>query len=286
MGFNRHSLNILLSLENYGVKKPNFSEIVTIGRQGLHEPENVLNSLFEQYKITVNGREYCEDFLKALGSEKVDSIDFSDYENCTILHDMNLEISDKLKFKYSLVIDSGTSEHIFNFPVSIKNCMDLVQENGHFIGIYPIDNFCGHGFYQFSPELFFRTFSSENGFEIDKMFMYQEKGKLNLYEIVDPEKLKRRNYFNTSRKTMVFFIAKKTNSNEAFKKFPQQSDYSLRWSHEQLTNRKFSKSNFVDYLRKLIPINIKRSLRMFLNRNLLFFRGVGIFDKAGIRKLF
>ena len=69
-----------------------------------------------------------------------------------------------LKNKYTLVIDGGCLEHIFNFPVAIKNCMEMLQEGGHFIGITPANNLMGHGFYQFSPELYFRIFSKENGF--------------------------------------------------------------------------------------------------------------------------
>jgi len=31
------------------------------------------------------------------------------------------------KNKYDLVFDGGTLEHVFNFPVAIKNCMEMVK---------------------------------------------------------------------------------------------------------------------------------------------------------------
>ena len=54
----------------------------------------------------------------------------------------------------------------------------MVKLGGHFIGVYPIDNFCGHGFYQFLPELFFRCFSQENGFESLKNAFISRKVKV------------------------------------------------------------------------------------------------------------
>ena len=77
---------------------------------------------------------------------------------------MNLPIGDDLKRKFSVVIDGGTLEHVFNFPVAIKNCMQMLDVGGHFFVHTMANNFMGHGFYQFSPELFYRVFSPENGF--------------------------------------------------------------------------------------------------------------------------
>lgn len=65
----------------------------------------------------------------------VDSIDISDYENATIEQDMNQPIPEHLKLQYDTVIDRGSLEHIFNFPVSIKNCMSLIKPGGFYIGI-------------------------------------------------------------------------------------------------------------------------------------------------------
>ena len=92
------------------------------------------------------------------------SIDASAYENATMVHDMNLPVGDELKQKFSVVIDGGTLEHVFNFPTAIRNCMEMLKVGGHFFAHTMANNFMGHGFYQFSPELFYRVFSPENGF--------------------------------------------------------------------------------------------------------------------------
>ena len=107
---------------------------------------------------------YAEEFLKRLGAKETISIDASAYEGASLVHDMNLPIGDDLKRRFSVVIDGGTLEHVFNFPVAIKNCMQMVDVGGHFFVHTMANNFMGHGFYQFSPELFYRVFSPENGF--------------------------------------------------------------------------------------------------------------------------
>ena len=54
---------------------------------------------------------------------------------------------------------------IFNFPVAIRNLMRMAKVGGQVFLTTPANNFCGHGFYQFSPELAYRIFALENGFE-------------------------------------------------------------------------------------------------------------------------
>ena len=69
------------------------------------------------------------------------------------------------------MLDSGSLEHVFNFPIAIANCMALTEVGGHFVAITPANNWCGHGFYQFSPELFYRVLCAENGFRVERMIV-------------------------------------------------------------------------------------------------------------------
>ena len=59
--------------------------------------------------------------------------------------------------QFDLVFDGGTLEHVFNFSTALKNCMHMVKPHGRFVSVTLPNNWCGHGFYQFSPELFFRA---------------------------------------------------------------------------------------------------------------------------------
>ncbi len=42
---------------------------------------------------------------------------------------------------------------------------------GHFISVTFANNFLGHGFHQFSPELYFRVFCPANGFEVESLML-------------------------------------------------------------------------------------------------------------------
>jgi hypothetical protein len=86
------------------------------------------------------------------------TLDNSAYEGAAIVIDLNAPLPDALKNRFTAVIDGGCLEHIFNFPQAIKNSMEMLSIGGHFLGITPANNFCGHGFYQFSPGALFSHF--------------------------------------------------------------------------------------------------------------------------------
>jgi hypothetical protein len=104
-----------------------------------------------------------------MGASIVESFDNSDYENASFLHDFNRPlVHDKL---YDTVIDVGTLEHVFNIPVALKNVSSLCKQGGHILHVLPSNNFSGHGFWQFSPELFFSLYSASNGFSETEIFV-------------------------------------------------------------------------------------------------------------------
>ena len=131
-----------------------------------------------------------------------------------------------------MIIEAGTIEHVFNFPVAINNCMEALKIDGHFIAITPVNNQMGHGFYQFSPELFYRVFSEENGFKILKMIICASTDGPELmkwYEVADPKAVKERVMLVNNFPTDLLFIAKKTHDAAIFNHTPQQSDYVSTW---------------------------------------------------------
>jgi hypothetical protein len=172
---------------------------------------------------------YSEGLLKLLGAETIDSLDYSNYEGANLLHDMNLPIPDEWKAKYDTVLESGSLEHIFNFPVSIANCMDMVAENGRLIVITPVNNIMGHGFYQFSPEVFYRVLNERNGFEIESMLIFEYSPEEKWFQVEDPKKVKRRVELMNSSATYLCVRAKRTKIKQIMVQFPQQSDYEDAW---------------------------------------------------------
>jgi hypothetical protein len=84
-------------------------------------------------RIFTKSNGYAEPLLTHLGATEVHSYDYSAYKETTHLFDMNGQIPDETKEQYTTVFDRGSLEHVFNFPVAIKNCMEIVKVGGHYL---------------------------------------------------------------------------------------------------------------------------------------------------------
>ena len=129
------------------------------------------------------------------------------------------------------MIDGGTLEHVFNFPMAIKNCMQMLDVGGHFFSHTMANNFMGHGFYQFSPELFYRVFSPENGFCVRRIVVFEQRvGRPRWYEAADPNDIGERVELINDRPTYLIVHAERIADVPIFAAPPQQADYSAHWS--------------------------------------------------------
>lgn len=210
--------------------------VLTLGRLDSLVTEEWNAHLARTYGAALEGvdcvREpYAEAFFRKLGAERVESLDMSQYQGCSVCHDLNLPLpDDPARPLYDLVYDGGTLEHVFHFPQAIANCMSLVKPGGHFMAATPADHWLGHGFYQFSPELFFRVFAPENGFEIVRVFLAENvDAPGRLFRVTDPAETGLRTLFETTRSLSLLVWAKKISDVKPFQRWPQQSDYSARW---------------------------------------------------------
>jgi SAM-dependent methyltransferase len=143
---------------------------VTLGRQGLHVPEATVR---ERLGLTGSYRheEYCDSLLGiAFGASSVDSLDHSDYEGATIVHDLNLPIPAVHREQYDAVLDFGTLEHVFDIAQGLRTCSALLRPGGQIIHVLPANNLCGHGFWQFSPEVFLSLYTEANGYRDTAVF--------------------------------------------------------------------------------------------------------------------
>ncbi|MFK5996656.1 MAG: methyltransferase domain-containing protein [Rhodobacterales bacterium] len=96
---------------------------------------------------------YCENLMEKLGFGKMETMDFSDYEGASILHDLNKPVAKKLEKKFDFIFDGGTIEHVFNVPVALENVFRMLKPGGRFVSANGHNGWSGHGIYQFNPEL-------------------------------------------------------------------------------------------------------------------------------------
>jgi hypothetical protein len=211
-----------------------FERTATLGRQNLFVGPHEIDALCRDYGMNlgaVSKSEYADDFFRTLGAKVYVPIDASAYEGAVEVHDMNDPIPVPLRGAFDTVVDGGTLEHVFNFPTAIKNCMELVRVGGHVLLQTPTNNYCGHGFYQFSPELYFRVFSPENGFRLQRMIAHEAYPHSQWYEVSDPAEVGARvELIGSDHRVLLLIRAQRIEETTIFGKPPQQSDYSVAWA--------------------------------------------------------
>ena len=249
MGLTFHEYKFLEEVS----KKKNFGNVLTLGKQEIiltNEDKKRLN-LFE--KDYVND-EYIDKLLvDKFKANSVKSIDNSSFEGADIIHDMNKPI-ENLNEKFDTIIDFGTSEHIFNVVENLSNISKFCKNNGIILHSLPANNNCGHGFWQFSPELFFSLYSENNGFSDTEIFVFNTHNK---YEWWKVEKQKLGERLEISSDAPLYVLVKTIKKSETQNKDVQQSDYIERWNENSI-NHKDIKKKKLSILWKNIKDNYKK----------------------------
>jgi hypothetical protein len=236
MGIEWNTLKFLLACRQAGV---HFTHTLTLGRQTLFVGLPSIRMLFKRYgalppefgEILEKGGNYAEGIFKLLGAEEVTSIDKSDFEGASVVHDMNVPLPMEHNGRYEFVFDGGTLEHIFHFPIALRSSMEAVKIGGHLLLHTPANNYCGHGFYQLSPELYYRALSNKNGFEIVRMIAFEAVPGAKWYDVVDPAIARQRvEIAHGKQRVLLLVLAKRVRETEIFKTAPQQSDYFTQWN--------------------------------------------------------
>ncbi len=273
MGIDYTAVRALAYAKASGV---NFDKTLTLGHQELHVRPHDVRQVFGEFSIPFSPTDsdrvfqskYADELFRQLGAHQVDSIDAAEYEGASIIHDMNTPTRGRGLGGYTLVFDGGTLEHVFNFPVASRNVIELAAVGGHIVSVVPANNLCGHGFYQFSPELFFRVFGKRNGCEVISIFMADTAPHRPWQRVTDPHLLGRRVNLHHFYATNMVMLALKLTDHLDSGFVPQQSDYELGVWKESSTARANSrlreaKSMFLERLPVSVWSRLK-ALRDFL----------------------
>ncbi len=260
MGVDLNCAQLLIEAKKNGAS---FDRMATLGRQGLHANRPALTSILRNagYELSKDQERnlldpthaYAEEFFGLLGAARVTAIDASGFEGAQIVHDMNRPIPDSLASSFDLVFDGGTLEHVFDFPAAIRNAVQMVAPNGRFISFTMANNFSGHGFYQFSPELYYRLFCKENGFALESCVMWEEIDGSRFYRVPDPDGVGSRIEL-TSRSGTYLFVQARRIGGPSRDYVPQQSDYVRHWEAAVREPRKSTGSSGLRSALKRISI--------------------------------
>ena len=174
MGIDKVSLEALLIAQTLRKRS---SKALMLGRQCIYAHAMESIPILMKYTgvpagsaSTVLYERYAEPLFKFLSYTTIDSLDYSDYEGATLIHDLNIPLPPN-SMKYDFVFDGGTIEHIFNVAQVLENIVNLVEVGGIFLSVTMNNNYSGHGIYQFSPEFFLSTMRPQYGMQILRLYL-------------------------------------------------------------------------------------------------------------------
>ncbi len=224
MGIDVHSANFL----RYASSRRSIGRVLTIGRQEVHLSEKQLAEIgvAPQHR----GQKYCENLLiERFGASEVESLDNSAYEQATLIADLNKPI-DQACEAFDTIFDGGALEHVYDIREAFLNVSRLCKPGGQIIHVLPANNFCGHGFWQFSPEVFFSLYSKKNGYSEVEIFL-ADLTKLDVwYRVKQPTGAKR---VSAQSRNPVYVLVRALRSDEKFThEAIQQSDYVHEWNKD------------------------------------------------------
>ncbi len=225
MGLDYHGLSFLKHVATFG----GLGRTATLGRQEIMtnpvDFDRIMGAGLHDVRTA-----YCEPLLeRAFGATAIESIDNSTFENATHLHDMNRPLPDTLRGQFDSVLDFGTLEHIYDIVTALRNCSDLCRPGGQIVHVLPTNNFCGHGFWQFSPELFFSLYSERNGYRDTQVFVADFTDKRRWYKVLPPTGGRRVNILSLAE---LYVMVRTVRADECFSHGDvQQSDYVYEWEN-------------------------------------------------------
>lgn len=213
-------------------------------------------------------------FTELLGYDRLDALDASDFEGANIVHDLNEPLPAELSGKYDLAYNGGTLEHVFNLPDALRNFMALVRPGGWIYFSGPSNNLSGHGFYQFSPELIYRVFSPQNGFEprfirLVESRLYHAPERTphpRAYDVVDPASIGGRVNVLGGLPLNVVTLARRSSDILPFEITPQQSDYVASWGRQREKRAASSTRRFARAALAAAPRWLAEAFREFRHR--------------------
>ena len=170
MGIGRGSAKLLIKEASL---RPFSGSVLQLGRQEMYFSIADLNHWADEQNVSLsttvptrpNGSGNTIDdvsFFNYLGFESVLSADFSDFEDADFVFDLNLPVSEDLHGKFDMIFDGGTVEHCFNIPQVFQNIFSMLKIGGRIIHGAASSNWLDHGFYMFSPTLFWDHYNTNH----------------------------------------------------------------------------------------------------------------------------
>src|SRR5262249_9036900 len=149
-----------------------------------------------------------------------------------------------------------------NVPVAFASCMQMLAPGGRFVAVTIANNWCGHGFYQFSPELFYRVFNKDAGFSIVEIYAADEHGERH-YAIADPAIVGARVQIWSCDPMYLLVHARRDQVRPVLTTPPNQADYVSDWAGAESVRRRSTRAAWKELpgVRELLRVRARRYWR-------------------------
>ncbi len=240
MGISKEFAEVILSSCKFN---PFSGQAFVVGRQTILLTEDELLELASKYGVKVSlkdlviddttkasfGHNYITDrsFMKLCGVSNLQSIDVSDYEGATIVHDLNKEIPLYLKNCADLIIDGSTLDNVFDPVMVLKNLSKMLKPGGRLFSCNMGSNYNCPYFIP-TPSWFYDYFVVNNFFDVNVYVVVYSVYGTNVFILNDQTEIPTPPHFlpNLTTEHMMVIIVEVTKGTEtATEVIPIQQQY-------------------------------------------------------------
>lgn len=261
MGITADGLRYLCACLHSGME---LGRVLTLGHQALHVGVAEQRQVLREYACGKDGaegslRQYADELFLKLGARTVDSMDYSDFEKASLVHDLNRPVPESYHERFDTVYDGGTIEHICNTRMVIDNCMRMLRRGGHLLLAMPANNCMGHGLYQFSPEFVFAVFGNSPSARIRDVLIAEATGRRRWYKVRSFDEVGARVVVANQIPLYLYAVIQKLGRFE--EAGAQQADYVASWEDRALPCRRASGvRRLIRRVHGLMPRGVRRRL--------------------------
>ena len=257
MGISRAAVHFMLTeakserfqgrLLTFGVQQTAISEkeLINLARKTGYELSDVDETKVEK----LDRHQHLTDLylFRRLGFDEIIRTDVSDFQGAELVFDLNdTNFPEEYAGYFDMVLDGGTIEHVFHVPNSLRNIFLFLKVGGRVMHSSPSSNNVDHGFYMFSPTLFWDYYEA-NKFEFRqfKFFEYNRWGNTQNWIAADyqPGCLRYVSGGGLPRGQYGILVVAKKGENSSCDVVPQQHRYAKTWARTK--KRKSSRSMWV-----------------------------------------
>ena len=243
-------------------KKPISGNVLALGKQSVAVSLPKIKEIFKESGCEINpkfqekydkntryraGGLDDEALLSMFGNVNYQTMDVSDYENASIIHNLNNPIPKELEGQFDYIIDGGTFDHLFDLKTCFENVTKLLKPGGRIFQWNAASNYANAGYLSFSAD-FFYDYYTLNKFANCRTFFAtsHSMGSQNWYffEFIPPSNSKGYSCFKQSYSHVMVIVLAEKGMDSTAHRMPVQLQYrdeNLRGEYQK-NSEKFENS--------------------------------------------